>query len=80
MSEWRPINTAPKDEWFLASGPFEYEAEEHSMRIIRRVEPNGRGGQYGEFVWAEPGAPSVGLWAEMIPELWHPLPAKPERP
>ena len=56
LTSWQPINTAPTEGWFLASGPFEHEAEEHSMRIIRRVEPNGRGGQYGEFVWAEPGA------------------------
>ncbi len=78
MSEWQTMDTAPEDSWFLAFGPFDSVEGPGSIRIVRKTSPNGRGGQYGEFIWAEPGAPSVGMWAESIPQLWMPLPAKPE--
>lgn len=71
MSEWRGIETAPRDgTQFIAYGSFP------GFQVLRYAGENGTPGDYGPFIWATPDS-VVSVWAETVPTHWMPLPAPP---
>ena len=76
MSEWQPIETAPRDgSFFLACGGFLYDGGA-SFEVLRFAGENGTPGQHGPFIWATPCS-IVSVWAERVPTHWMPLPKPP---
>jgi hypothetical protein len=70
--EWRTIDSCPDQKWVLAWAP------EHGTLVVKKVEPNGRGGEHGDFVWATPENDHAGYWAEDLVTHWMPLPEPPK--
>lgn len=79
MTTWQDGSTCPRDgTWVLGYfGGVDYAKPFFS--VIRHSEPNGTGGQYGEFVWETPES-RCGYWAENLLTHWMPLPEPPCRP
>jgi hypothetical protein len=71
MSTWQTMDSAPDQKWLLGWAP------DLGCMVVKRVEPNSRGGQFGEFVWATPDSSGHGLWAEDLVTHWMPLPSPP---
>ncbi|MDF3904713.1 hypothetical protein [Paracoccus sp. AS002] len=82
MSDWQPIETAPKDgTWFLAACDWQREDDEppHQdwLRIIRWDVREG----YERFPWAVMDPEGIAFGGSIggaIPSHWMPLPQPPE--
>lgn len=72
--KWLPIESAPDQKWILGW------LEDHGCVVVKRVEPNGRGGEHGDFVWATPESPDAGFWAEQLVTHYQLLPSGPTPP
>lgn len=76
MSEWQPIETAPRDEivllYGLTAGEISGVSDEPAICIGSRT---GKG-NYPGFEWACEGTDAYAVWAK--PTHWMPLPGPPQ--
>ena len=75
-TSWKPIETAPKDEWLL--GAVCCEDDDYRVEMIRydASSESYAAGPYGPYVWATPGS-QFGTIARDVVTHWMPLPARP---
>ena len=73
MSEWQPIETAPKDgQFILLYGDCDGDG---CAYFVGSYAPSGERGPFGRFVWKEQSGASI--VAERAVTHWMPLPARP---
>jgi hypothetical protein len=73
-SKWLPIESAPDQKWILGW------LVDYGCVVVKRVKPDGRGGEHGDFVWATPESPDAGFWAEQLVTHYQLLPSGPITP
>ena len=72
--KWLPIESAPDQKWILGW------LVDYGCVVVKRVKPDGRGGEHGDFVWATPESPDAGFWAEQLVTHYQLLPSGPTLP
>jgi hypothetical protein len=74
MSEWRPIETAPKDGSHVLLH-CDFGETGRQITVARWCDDPSPAGPYGKFCWREMQDSSI---AEQIPTHWMPLPEPPK--
>lgn len=73
MSEWQPIETAPKDGSHVLLWCEHMEGIRYV--VAKYITPSGRDHGWGPFCWGADGEREI---AERVPTHWMPLPSPPK--
>lgn len=76
MSEWQPIETAPRDGSFILAWIKDEDGGHVEQLRYDLSAERSASGEFGPFVWGTPLS-ECGVWARDIVTHWMPLPSPP---
>jgi len=77
-TDWRPIETAPRDGSYILGWISDDEGGHIEQMRYDTSGEEFRSGDYGPFVWASP-ASVYGIWPRDVVTHWMDLPAPPSK-